>query len=679
MKNLIEEFKIAKTPHLFQIKIRDLAKQRYDELEKTGMPRKECIEIIKNELNQIHKELNTRNNVHKARYLKVLKKAAEGFMQEKRFPPNVGYSDALESEASEPEKEKISPAKPVQDLQTAYILTRGIGYKASKFDQFARTWHRSYSEGSMRPNYSISAVLQAINEYNKTHGKKLNLGDYFKGKYDNNKTFIALTEFACKKISDDFRFLRNEKFSLEILMPVDKDGEILERKQLAPIYLLQDIYTNDMTIFLKMVDKNERKIFRENYQKTGHPFGNERSAIDVLNRNGVLAKQNPETFMQLLNLLDGQDIDFHKEHSSLSVSEQITLINLDNTHSTDLEQPHIIDYDSNPFTSTGYTNKAAFDYAMENKTYGSYLLQEFFPNYDTDLVPEHPFIGKLYGFMMSEDQYNNYVAESAMNVVQQHNNRKLHISETIIDENEMTFIGGCLVTEKPQIKVSEYPKLKKDWNELSAEKKAKLKREYGLDEASYNKLKIDLKVFNDPARNPAYLRDKFAEEYSSLLNLKNVPKDERFSTVGQPWSKEDVFTLIAKDALNKDVVEATLKNHGGFNDEASQNCINTLNEYSKNKKLFHAAFKNVYEHMLDKFEEESVDFALKRGYKIANLSEQGKNYQNKRIIELAASSISSTHKIFKDKSPLIYRPNLLGQKKNKKGKGNTFNPRPKFH
>jgi hypothetical protein len=102
-------------------------------------------------------------------------------MQKNRFPPNVGYSDELVSEASEQSEEETVTFDAGYQFETAYILSRGIGYKTSGFDQFARSWHRSYSEGSMRPNYSLSAVNVGIAEYNKVHNTKFNLGDYFKG------------------------------------------------------------------------------------------------------------------------------------------------------------------------------------------------------------------------------------------------------------------------------------------------------------------------------------------------------------------------------------------------------------------------------------------------------------------------------------------------------------------
>lgn len=458
------------------------------------------------------------------------------------------------------------------------------------------------------------------------------------GKYDNNKEFTALVEDACRKIADDFRFLRDERLSLKVNMDFNGRQEL---RTIAPIYLLQDIYTNDMTIFRKMINREQRKIFRENYAKTGHPFGEEKSTIDVLNRNGVLAKQNPETVMQLLNLLDGQEVDFHKRYSTLSVEAQVILIKLEQEKlKNSIEFPHIIDYKDNPFTSTGFTNKAAFDYSIENKTYGSYLLQEFFPNYDNKLVPQHPYMGKLYGFMMSEAQYKDYVAESAMNVVEQHEKGRLRINQDIIDENEMTFIGGCIVTEEPRVKVSKYPKFKKEWDDLTPEKQVELKKEYGLDKLAYGKIKKGLLALNEPKHNPAYLRDEFTTKYAALLNVKKVAKNEKSSTFNQPWTKEEVFILIANEALNKDMVEATLKSYGGSGDKASQECIAILTEYSKAKKEFHGLFKNVYEHMLDKFEQDSIDFALNRGFKIANLSEKGKSYQEKRMAEVSRASVT---------------------------------------
>tara|TARA_R110002110_G_scaffold404606_1_gene623061 strand:- start:69752 stop:71815 length:2064 start_codon:yes stop_codon:yes gene_type:complete len=582
-----------------------------------------------------------------ASFLQILETAAKHY-RVGAFPPNsFDEYDMLISVASESLKgERDTRHDELDELEDAVLITRGIGYKSAGFTQESRTWHRSYRQGSTEASYSTAAAKKAIQDYNRLYSPEppFNLGKYYAGKYAKDTNFQELLNRACTEIADDFSFLRNESLAIFLNIPegvtkkiIEEGGHetVIETKAeeitVQPIHFLQDIYTNDMLFFLELVNHDKRIVYRERYEREGNKFLEGNSLI----RNGVLAKQNPEAVMELINLLDGLPQNFHtmaaaEKEAHLAAAESKRL-------GISINEPHDIDYSDNPFTSTGYTPHAATDYSLENKTYGTNHLREHFPNYNADLVPQHAFMGKFYAIIIPKVTYDSLVLTSAMNVVDMHQNQnKLLIHESIIDENEMTFVGGCPTDSSAGVKVlnkvSVYPNLSKPWEDLHQDEIEDIVEKFGMGKKQYTTLRTKLlPIMSSEEKNPSYLREAFIQAYLKERNQKHTAAKEPLET------KDDILELIKNGSITaKTLVEELIEEDGakqsllGLQSEqeiqsaTSSEAIKLFIEFKTQKKAVKKLFTQagLYENTRFRFEREAATVAEQSNLRIINLTDE---------------------------------------------------------
>jgi hypothetical protein len=240
-------------------------------------------------------------------------------------------------------------------------------------------------------------------------------------------------------------------------------------------------------------------------------------------------------------------------------------------------------------------------------------------------------MGKFYGYVMPKDEYEKFVSQSAMDVVAENNKENLLIHDEIIDEAEMTFIGGCLLSVAPKQKVPSYPDLRQEWGDLSSHQKRAMSERYGLDGSTYTQLRENLAKMINEGRDPPVLKKVFLEKFVQVLNTQNIPKPNSLtSKTTTQWTENDVLEYIKKEPLGLKHLNKILTP----NNKETTECIELFNRYVASKKEFHGLFKNIYPYMLDQFEREIIDYALNKGYKILNLSVDGQTYQLRQMSKL---------------------------------------------